>query len=144
MDVLTFETCWAVYSEIIKQVTSSWFYLYSTNQDDTRSNKHKIYVKMFGRRALLPAHNMLSCLFSKTRRSWRPCTIPSPIQNRAVRFLSSRSGRQSRRDAMQFGGQPSRLWRMDRVHLEVKVGHTRNFEAACFSTIYQIIRRHIS
>ena len=25
MDVLTFETCWAVNSEIIKQVTSSWF-----------------------------------------------------------------------------------------------------------------------
>ena len=24
MDVLTFETCWAVNTEIIKQVTSSW------------------------------------------------------------------------------------------------------------------------
>ena len=24
MDVLTFETCWAMNSEIIKQVTSSW------------------------------------------------------------------------------------------------------------------------
>jgi len=45
---------------------------------------------------------------------------------------------------MQFGGQPSRLWRTDCLHLEVEVGHTRNFEAACLSTIYQIIRRYIS
>jgi len=28
MDVLTFKTCWAVNSEIIKQVTSSWIVLY--------------------------------------------------------------------------------------------------------------------
>ena len=41
MDVLTFETCWAVNSEIIKQVTSSWLSLFNY-QDDARSNKHKI------------------------------------------------------------------------------------------------------
>ena len=40
MDVLTFETCWAVSSEIIKQVTSSWFLF--NYQDDARSNKRKI------------------------------------------------------------------------------------------------------
>jgi len=45
---------------------------------------------------------------------------------------------------MQFGGQTSRLWRTDCLHLEAELGHTRNFEAACFSTICQIVRRHIS
>jgi hypothetical protein len=39
MDVLTFETCWAVNSKIIKQVTSSWSIF--NYQDDARSNKHK-------------------------------------------------------------------------------------------------------
>ena len=45
MDVLTFETCWALNNEI-KQVTSSWSGLSSLNyQDDARSNKHKIYAR---------------------------------------------------------------------------------------------------
>ena len=42
MDVLTFETCWAVKREIIKQVTSSWS-IFSHLSNDARSNKHKIY-----------------------------------------------------------------------------------------------------
>ena len=41
MDVLTFETCWAVNSEIIKQVTSFGLSLFSY-QDDSESNKLKI------------------------------------------------------------------------------------------------------
>ena len=41
MAVLTSETCWAVNSEIIKQVTSVGLSLYNY-QDDARSNKHKI------------------------------------------------------------------------------------------------------
>jgi len=40
MDVLTSETCWALNNEIIKQETSSWSLF--NNQDDVRSNKHKI------------------------------------------------------------------------------------------------------
>jgi len=44
MDVLTFATCWAVNSEIIKQVTSVGLSL-SNYQDDARSNKHKITQK---------------------------------------------------------------------------------------------------
>jgi len=43
MDVLTFETCWAVNSEIIKQVTSTGLSLFNY-QDDARSNKLKIIV----------------------------------------------------------------------------------------------------
>jgi hypothetical protein len=40
MDVLTFETCWAVNSEIIKQVTSSWS-IFIQLPNDARSNKLK-------------------------------------------------------------------------------------------------------
>ena len=41
MDVLTFETCWAVNGEIIKQVTSSWS-IFIQLSSDARSNKLKI------------------------------------------------------------------------------------------------------
>jgi len=46
MDVLTSETCWALYKEIIKQVTSVGLSLLNY-QDDARSNKHKIHLYMF-------------------------------------------------------------------------------------------------
>ena len=41
MDVLTFETCWALNNEIKKQVTSVGLSLFNY-QDDAWSNKHKI------------------------------------------------------------------------------------------------------
>jgi len=44
MDVLTFETCLAVNSEIKKQVTSVGLSLFNY-QDDARSNKRKIRVR---------------------------------------------------------------------------------------------------
>ena len=46
MDVLTFETYWAVNSEIIKRVTSIGLSLFNY-QDDARSNKFKIHLVMF-------------------------------------------------------------------------------------------------
>ena len=45
MDVLTFETCWAVNSEIIKQVTSVGLSLFNY-QDDAQSNKHKSALRL--------------------------------------------------------------------------------------------------
>ena len=42
MDVLTFETCWALNNEIIKQVKSFGLSLFNY-QDEALSNKHKIY-----------------------------------------------------------------------------------------------------
>jgi hypothetical protein len=45
MKVLTFETCWAVNSEIIKQVTSRWS-IFIHYQDDARSNKHNIMLEL--------------------------------------------------------------------------------------------------
>ena len=41
VDVLTFEKCWALNNEIIKQVTSSWSLF--NYQDDAQANKHKIH-----------------------------------------------------------------------------------------------------
>ena len=47
MDVLTFETCWAVNSEIIKQVTSSWSifiqYIHSFIYSDIHSFIHSFH-----------------------------------------------------------------------------------------------------
>jgi hypothetical protein len=63
---------------------SLWKWIWTFRKTDCRMNES--HVKVFGGRVLLPAHTILSCLFSKMRRSWRPCTISSPIQNRAVRF----------------------------------------------------------
>ena len=40
MNVVTLETCWALNTEIIKRVTSSWS-IFIQLQDDARSNKHK-------------------------------------------------------------------------------------------------------
>ena len=52
MDVLTFETCWAVNGEIIKRVTSSWS-IFVNYQDDARSNKlkcHSLHTRVIARR----------------------------------------------------------------------------------------------
>jgi len=56
MDVLTSETCWALYKEIIKQVTSSWslftqLYIHTYNHTRTR---RKVYLEK-----LIVAHAVL-------------------------------------------------------------------------------------
>ena len=43
LDVNTYETCWALNNEIIKQVTSIWSALFNY-QDDAQSNKHKFLL----------------------------------------------------------------------------------------------------
>ena len=55
MDVLTFETCWAVNSEIIKQVTSSWSIFI---QLYTHTHTH-IYIYIY----ILPLPNTLLRVF---------------------------------------------------------------------------------
>jgi hypothetical protein len=59
MDVLTFETCWALNNEIIKQVTSVGLALFNY-QDDARSNKHAIQ-DLF-RLILVHDHTSVCCL----------------------------------------------------------------------------------
>jgi len=62
MDVLTFETCWAVNSEIIKQVTSSW----------------SIFIKLMRKSAHLVgiAHVCVYRLFLRYIRSQQPDLFP--------------------------------------------------------------------
>ena len=43
MDVLTFETCWAANSEIIKQVTSSWSIFIQLSNTGCLSSGHDMY-----------------------------------------------------------------------------------------------------
>ena len=45
MDVLTFETCWAVNSEIIKRVTSSWNWFCFTHTQTHSSGKPKLLLR---------------------------------------------------------------------------------------------------
>jgi len=59
MDVPTFETCWRLNNEIIKQVTSSWSIF--NYQGDARSNKHKIKLRC---QCYLESLVYASCLFS--------------------------------------------------------------------------------
>ena len=44
MDVLTFETCWAVNSEIIKQVTSSWSIFIHYQDDNGPINLKIVFI----------------------------------------------------------------------------------------------------
>ena len=71
MDVLTFETCWAVNSEIIKQVTSVGLSLFNY-QDDARSDKQK-----FG-----------NCVLKATvRNPFRMNWLQVTVQKQSVQFI---------------------------------------------------------
>ena len=86
MDVLTFEICWAVNSEIIKRVSSSWSVLFNY-QDDARSDKLKniIYLQWKIHLTFLDLvlkddfffrilrGNLLCCLYSLTN---QPVAVP--------------------------------------------------------------------
>ena len=82
-DVKEKRICWKLTEE--EPVDNSlWKGLWTCLKTGCRMNE--LHFKVFGRRVVLPAHTIMSCLFSKMRRSWRPCAISSPLQNRAIRF----------------------------------------------------------
>ena len=110
MDVLTSETCWALYKEIIKQVTSSWSLFTQWHQvglsllnyqDDAQSNKHKIthlvttlVIVGTAQRSLQKTKDLnghlLLCMFIANEFQWSPAFSASHCMLTEVVFWCQR------------------------------------------------------